>query len=96
MANPIMKVICTNKANPLYGLTGIGHVRFTQVIKHITGTATTDLAFCVQIDNTSHELSTGWHVQNRQDWSNTDAKRPQTQDQRRPNRRTNGNMENER
>jgi len=91
MANPIMKLKCTNPANRFFGEEGIGHIRPTLVRNpRYHSEYMIDLAFCVQLNNTND-----WHEESRQDWSNTDAKRPQTQDQRRPNRRTNGNMANE-
>lgn len=91
MANPIMKLKCTNPANRFFGEEGIGHIRPTLVRNpRYHSEYMMDLAFCVQLNNTND-----WHEESRQDWSNTDAKRPQTQDQRRSSRRTNGNMANE-
>ena len=92
MANPTMKLKCTNPDNRFFGEEGIGHIRPTLVRNpRYHSEYMMDLAFCVQLNNTND-----WHIESRQDWSNTDAKRPQTQDQRRSNRRTNGNVENER
>ena len=91
MANPVMKLKCTNPANRFFGEEAIGHIRPTLVRNpRYHSEYMIDLAFCVQLNNTND-----WHIESRQDWSNTDAKRSQTQDQRRSIRRTNGNMENE-
>lgn len=86
MAQPTMKVRCTNPDNRFYGEVGTGQIRLINL-----RTGVNDLGFCVQLDNTND-----WHEESRQDWSNTDGKRSQTQNQRRPARRTNDNMENER
>ena len=92
MANPLMQVRCTNPDNRFFGEVGVGHVRPTLVPNpRYHSELAMDLAFCVKLNNTND-----WHEESRQDWSNINAKRPPTQDQRRSNRRSNGNMENER
>lgn len=85
MAQPTIRVRCINPANRFYGEVATGQIRLFQIRPGVS-----DVGFCVQLDNTND-----WHEESRQDWSNVNGQRSQTQAQRRPNRRESNNMANE-